>query len=188
MSHRIRTLALLATLVAAPLCLNACDTAPKSTASREELSTHVQNVIRDAKAKDPGMEKWFKDSYGYAVMPDISQGAIVFGGAFGNGEVFEQGKMIGWCSVSSGTVGFSLGGGVTAQIIFLQDKATVDAFKKGVVALDAKATGYAVETGGSAKAKFDHGMAVFMFNPRGLMGDASIGGQGFTFVPLSAAK
>ena len=122
MSHRFSALAVVATLAAAPLFVAGCETTPKTESSRKELSDHVQQVIRDIKAKDPGMEKWFKDSYGYAVMPDVSQGAIIVGGAFGNGEVFEKGNMIGWCSISSGTVGLSLGGGVTAQIIFFEDK------------------------------------------------------------------
>jgi lipid-binding SYLF domain-containing protein len=175
-------------LAATPFLAFACNTAPRSDMSREDLNARVQSVISEMKARDPGMEKWFSTSYGYAVMPDIAKGAIIFGGAFGNGEVFEKGTMIGWCSVTSGTVGLSLGGGVTAQAIFFENQSALDAFKQGVVALDAQATGYAVTAGGSEKARFDHGMAVFMFDPRGLMGDASVGGQGFRFVPLSDAK
>ncbi len=186
MRTSVSSLVLASAFAAAPMIMVACDTAPKTEVSKEELTTRVQEVIRNMKARDPGMEKWFNDSYGYAVMPDISKGAIIFGGAFGNGEVFEKGSMIGWCSVTSGTVGLSIGGGVTAEVIFFENKSSLDAFKQGVVALDAQATGYAVESGGSAKAKFDHGMAVFMFDPRGLMGDASVGGQGFRFVPNSA--
>ncbi len=188
MRNSISSIVLLSACALAPMGIVACDTAPKTEVSREELTSRVQEVIRDMKARDAGMEKWFSNSYGYAVMPDISKGAIIFGGAFGNGEVFEKGSMIGWCSVTSGTVGLSIGGGVTAEVIFFENKSALDAFKDGVVALDAQATGYAVQSGGSAKAKFDHGMAVFMFDPRGLMGDASIGGQGFRFVPKSAAK
>jgi len=186
MRTSISSLVLASAFATVPMIMVACETAPKTEVSKEELTTRVQDVIRDMKARDPGMEKWFSTSYGYAVMPDISKGAIIFGGAFGNGEVFEKGSMIGWCSVTSGTVGLSIGGGVTAEVIFFENKSSLDAFKEGVVALDAQATGYAVESGGSAKAKFDHGMAVFMFDPRGLMGDASVGGQGFRFVPRSA--
>lgn len=175
-------------LAATPFLAVSCNTAPSSDMSREDLTARVQSVIADMKARDAGMEKWFSTSYGYAVMPDIAKGAIIFGGAFGNGEVFEKGTMVGWCSVTSGSVGFSLGGGVTAQAIFFENQSALDAFKQGVVALDAQATGYAVTAGGSEKARFDHGMAVFMFDPRGLMGDASVGGQGFRFVPLSDAK
>jgi lipid-binding SYLF domain-containing protein len=188
MTRRTAPLRLAAALLAIPFVPVACNTAPGGESSREDLSARVQSVISDMKARDPGMDKWFSTSFGYAVMPDIAKGAIIFGGAFGNGEVFEKGTMIGWCSVTSGTVGLSLGGGVTAQAIFFENQSALDAFKQGVVALDAQATGYAVTAGGSEKARFDHGMAVFMFDPRGLMGDASVGGQGFRFVPLSDAK
>jgi lipid-binding SYLF domain-containing protein len=188
MALRIASVTLVAAIAATPFLPVACNTTPNGDVSREELTSRVQQVIADMKARDAGMTKWFDTSYGYAVMPDVAKGAIIFGGAFGNGEVFEKGTMIGWCSVTSGTVGFSLGGGVTAQVIFFENKSALDAFRQGVVALDAAATGYAVTAGGSEKARFDHGMAVFMFDPRGLMGDASVGGQGFRFVPLSDAK
>jgi len=188
MAFRTAPLVVAAALAAVPFLTVACNTTPRSDMSREELSSRVQQVIADMKAKDAGMDKWFSTSYGYAVMPDIAKGAIIFGGAFGNGEVFEKGTMVGWCSFTSGSVGLSLGGGVTAQAIFFENQSALDAFKQGVVALDAQATGYAVTAGGSEKARFDHGMAVFMFDPRGLMGDASVGGQGFRFVPLSDAK
>jgi len=184
MSSRLAPFVLLPLLCAGVALPFGCETAPKSEEGRDRLSDRVQRVVTDMKARDPGMAKWFDTSYGYAILPDVAKGAIIVGGAGGNGEVFEQGRMIGYCSVAAGSIGFSLGGGVTAQAIFFEDKSALDAFKSGVVALDAQATGYAVTAGASEKAKFDHGMAVFMFDPRGLMGDASVGGQGFRFVPL----
>jgi hypothetical protein len=70
----VSSLVLDSTLPTVAMAIVACDTAPKSEVSRGELTTRVKDVIRDMKARDPGMEEWFTDSYGYAVMPDTSKG------------------------------------------------------------------------------------------------------------------
>lgn len=49
---------------------------------------------------------------------------------------------------------------------------------------DAQASAVALKSGAGANAKYDDGVAVFTMNESGLMFEASIGGQRFTFEPL----
>ena len=54
---------------------------------------------RDAKSDfirtDGGLAKWFINSYGYVIFPNVGKGGIGIGGAAGNGIVYERGKMVG---------------------------------------------------------------------------------------------
>ena len=52
----------------------------------------------------------------------------------------------------------------------------------------ANASAVAIKTGAAAAAKYEDGVAVFTMPRRGLMAEASIGGQKFTFVTLNEAE
>ena len=59
-----------------------------------------------------------------------AKGAIGIGGAYGKGQVFEKGKMIGEASLSQATIGFQLGGQVYSEVIFFEGKDNLESFKK----------------------------------------------------------
>jgi lipid-binding SYLF domain-containing protein len=147
---------------------------------------------------------FFDKSYGYAVFPTIGKGGIGLGGAYGKGRVYEQGKYIGDASMAQVTVGFQLGGQAFSQIIFLQDKRALNEFTGGnfefgaeasAVAITAGASAHATTTGSSAGASggkndattkapgFYKGMAIFTVAKGGLMYEASVGGQKFSYTP-----
>ena len=52
-------------------------------------------AIAEFKRADPGIDRFFKEAYGYAIFPDITKGGIGIGGAQGDGVVFEQGQSVG---------------------------------------------------------------------------------------------
>ena len=81
------------------------------------------------------------------------------------------------------TFGFQLGAQLYQEIIFFEDKAAMDDFKGGNYELGAQASAVAVTAGASADAGYDHGVAVFTLAKGGLMYEASIGGQKFSFKP-----
>jgi len=103
-----------------------------------------------------------------------------------------------------GSIGFQLGGQAFSQMIFFQDKRAYDEFTSGSFEFDASASAVAITagvqakagtegatagasagptTGKQAKASYHKGMAVFVHAKGGLMYEASIGGQKFTFKP-----
>jgi lipid-binding SYLF domain-containing protein len=117
------------------------------------------------------------------VFPSIAKGAIGIGGAHGKGQVFEKGKLIGEASVSQVTIGFQLGGQVYSEVIFFENKDTLESFKKSELAFSAQVSAVAAAEGASANAKYQLGVAVFTLAKGGLMYEASIGGQKFKFKP-----
>jgi len=148
---------------------------------------------------------FFEKSYGYVIFPNIGKGGIGIGGAYGKGQVYRNGRVTGTVSLSKLTIGFQLGGQVFSEVIFLEDERAYNEFTLGTYEFDATASAVAITagaqaqfgtTGTSANASagpatavqvetgYTKGMAVFTHAIGGLMYEAAIGGQKFSFTPL----
>ena len=154
-------------------------------------------VFRDAGQSS----KFFGNSYGYAVFPTIGKGGIGIGGAHGSGRVYAKGAHVGDTSMTQVTIGAQLGGQAYRQIIFFQNKNAFDEFTSGNFEFGAQATAVAITAGASAQAStggtgagasgtqssaataggYNKGMAVFTVAKGGLMYEATIGGQKFSY-------
>jgi lipid-binding SYLF domain-containing protein len=170
------------------ILLAGCAIAPEKPEAKAVLSAEVNETIAVFKEKDPEIQRFFDKSYGYAVLPKVFKGAIWVGGAYGKGEVYEQGKMVGYCSMSQATLGFSFGGEYFREIVFFKEKNDLDVFKTEEYTFSAQVTGVAATIGAAAKADYKKGMAVFITTDKGLMVDASLGGQKFNYLEKSAAR
>jgi lipid-binding SYLF domain-containing protein len=146
---------------------------------------------------------FFKTSYGYAVFPSVGSGALVVGGAHGDGRVYAQGAYVGDVSMTQISVGFQAGGQAYSQIIFFQDKRSFDEFTNGNFEFDAGASAVAITaaagastgtTGSSSSAsggmkdakttgQYYKGMAVFTIVKGGAMASAAVAGQKFKYRP-----
>ncbi len=148
----------------------------------------AQETIALFKRADPGLSRFFERSVGWAVFPTVGKGAIGIGGAHGSGVLFEKGKAVGSCTLTQVTVGFQLGGQAYSEIIFFESAETLADFKKGALALAAQVSAVAAAEGASANARYQLGVAVFTIAKGGLMYEASVGGQKFSFEPFGARK
>ncbi len=144
---------------------------------------------------------FFSKSYGYAVFPTIGKAGLGIGGAHGDGNVYEKGKVIGETSMTQLSIGLQAGGQAYSEIIFFKDKRALDEFTSGnfefgagvnAIAITASAGAEAGTTGSTAGASggkndaanvgaFHKGMAVFTVAKGGLMYEASVSGQKFKF-------
>ena len=129
------------------------------------------------------MQKFFDASAGYAVFPGVTKGAVGVGAAHGDGEVIVHGAVIGTTSLTQVTVGAQLGGQQYSEIIFFDSKDALESFKGGHFTMAAQVSAVAAAEGASANAKYSQGVAVFTVAKGGLMYEASIGGQKFSFHP-----
>lgn len=146
---------------------------------------------------------FFDNSYGYAVFPTIGKGGIGIGGGYGKGRVYAAGEYVGDTSVTQLSIGFQLGGEAFSEMIFFEDKRAFEEFTGGnfefsadasAVAITASAKAAATTTGNSAGASggkndattvgsYHKGMATFTIAKGGLMYQATIGGQKFSYTP-----
>ena len=148
---------------------------------------------------------FFGNSYGYAVFPTIGKAGLGIGGAHGEGRVYEHGKYVGDTKMSQLSIGFQAGAEGFSEIIFFQDKRSFDEFTSGnfefganvgAVVITAAASGTATTGGSTASAsggkkdattagQYDKGTAIFVISKGGLMYEASVSGQKFSYKPLA---
>tara|TARA_B100000242_G_C42940802_1_gene436284 strand:+ start:106 stop:723 length:618 start_codon:yes stop_codon:yes gene_type:complete len=131
--------------------------------------------------KISSLKPYFKKARGYAVFPNIGKGGFGIGGARGKGEVFEKGNVIGSTILTQVSIGFQLGGQAFSQIIFFKDKKSLDRFTEGNFEFGASASAALITEGANASADYSDGVAVLTFSKGGLMYEASIGGQKFSY-------
>lgn len=142
------------------------------------------------------------------------QGGMGVGGAFGMGSVYVNNRdgtetLVGYSNMIQISVGLQLGGQVFSQIIYFQYEQDFERFTSGsfefgvdaqVVALTASAKVSASTMGnqppaygikpsgqstiGGAELKYAKGLAVFTVQLMGLMYEATVQGQRFTYKPL----
>ncbi|MCC8395463.1 hypothetical protein LJ656_23020 [Paraburkholderia sp. MMS20-SJTR3] len=144
-----------------------------------------------------------QNAYGYAVFPKIAKGGAGIGGARGKGRVYEQGHYIGDATMTQLTVGLQLGGQVYSELILFEDERALKEFTGGNFEFGADANAIAITaaagaktgsigtsanvSGGKNDAKtagdYRKGMAVFTVAKGGLMYEASVGGQKFSYKP-----
>ena len=127
------------------------------------------------------LKPYFKKARGYAVFPNVGKGGIGIGGARGSGEVFEKGNVIGKTTLTQISIGFQLGGQAFSQIIFFKDKKSLDRFTEGNFEFGASASAALISEGANASADYSDGVAVLTYSKGGLMYEASIGGQKFSY-------
>ncbi|HVZ94323.1 MAG TPA: YSC84-related protein [Phycisphaerales bacterium] len=171
-----------ALLAALPACSNYKETGGDLSADTE-IVRDSQDAVAAFRNRDPSLKHFFDTAYAYAIYPVVAKGAIGIGGAHGNGVVYQDGKVIGSTEVTQGTIGAQLGGQSFSELIFFQNERALEHFKSGHLAFAANASAIAAESGAGASSDFTEGVAVFTLPRGGLMFEAAIGGQGFTFVP-----
>ena len=153
------------------------------TRADEEMHADVLAAVAMFTEKDPGMSKFFNGSAGYVVYPHVGKGGLGIGGASGKGEVFSGGKVIGDAKISQFTIGFQAGGQVFAEVIFFETDEALANFTKGKMEFGAQVSAIAAAAGVSRDAKYEEGVAVFTMGLKGLMYEASVGGQKFKYKP-----
>lgn len=157
-------------------------------AGADRLDSDVTDAIQTFRASGHRMERLFDTAYGYAVFPSVDKGAVGVGAAEGRGQVYERGVLAGTAKLTQVTVGAQLGGQSYAEVIFFESPRALDEFKDGKTAISADVSGTVAAEGAGAEAKYQHGVLVYTMNRSGLMFEASIGGQHFSFRPLDAGS
>lgn len=160
-----------------------CSTAPGTAEGKAELETSAAAQLSQAQAADPTLGKLLAEAAGYAVFPKVGKGGLIAGGAYGKGVLYESGRVVGYCDLTQGTIGLQAGGQSYTEIIAFSTREALDRFRSGNFAFGAQVTAVAVQSGAGRNARYSDGVAVFTANERGLMAEATVGGQKFSFQP-----
>jgi len=153
-------------------------------AEKKEVAA-VEEALASFRKSEPKLKVYFDSAYGYAIFPTVGKGGIGIGGGYGKGRVYVGGKHVGNTALTQASIGLQLGYESYSQLIFFSDKAAFEAFKTGKAKFAAKASAYAIKAGAATEANYSDGVAVFVKGKGGLMADASLGGQSFSYEPVA---
>jgi len=193
-SQSIPLFALLAALLTLPFSAAARDV--------EDYSETINNF-----RKTPQAAPFFAHAYGYAVFPTIGKAGLGIGGSHGKGQVYQGGRVIGFTSTSDISFGAQAGGQAYSQIIFFENKQSLDAFTGGNFEFGAEASAIAIKAEAKAEASteatsagvavggaggkgkqanvvYQNGMQIFSLAKGGLMYQAAIAGQKYSYKPV----
>lgn len=170
------------------------------TALADKYSDTV-DLFRNAGASST----FFDHCHGYAVFPTIGKAGFIIGAARGGGQVYVAGQHVGNTTMTQVSAGLLAGGQGFSQIVFFQDERSFGEFTGGNFEFGANASAVAVTAGASATAatsgasagasggkkdattagtSYHKGMKVFTIAKGGLMLEASVGGQKFSYTPV----
>lgn len=160
-----------------------CTTAPATSQERRTLMDESTAALRQMNTDDATLPAFLKSAYGYVIFPNVGKGGFIAGGAYGRGMVYEKGQWVGYADVSQATLGLQAGGQSYSELIVFETQIDFDRFIGGRLAFSANASAVALKSGAARAAKYTDGVAVFVEPIGGLMFEASVGGQQFTFFP-----
>src|SRR5207253_8545801 len=86
-----------------------CHTTPKTEVDRENLAGDVQNEINRYEREDPSLREFLDTAAGYAMFPSVGKAGFIGGVAYGRGQAFEKGAVVGWSDIKQGSVGLQAG-------------------------------------------------------------------------------
>jgi lipid-binding SYLF domain-containing protein len=153
----------------------------KAQDDKEKILIDCKNAKAIFMKTDASMSNLFMNAYGYAIFPDVGKGGAIVGGAGGSGALYEKGKATGTAKMVQVDVGAQVGGQTYREVIFFENKDAFDRFKENKIEFSGQASAVAVKSGASANVKYREGVAVYTQEISGLMLEASIGGQKFTY-------
>jgi lipid-binding SYLF domain-containing protein len=172
-------MALVLTIVAG--LLGSCATAPATREDTAALVAAATTRWQQMSKEDPALGALVQRGYGYALFPDVGKAGLGVGGAYGRGVVYERGQHIGYSDLTQGSVGLQVGGQSFSELLVFETKAALDRFKAGQVSFAADASAVVLKSGVATNATFVDGVAVVVQPIGGVMVEAAIGGQQFTY-------
>ena len=151
-------------------------TAKEIDASADAAMDRFYKNVKDAK-------EVVQQSKGMLVMPNVKKGALIVGGEYGQGALRIGGKTVGYYSMTSGSVGFQIGGQAKDVIFAFMSSEALKKFRdsKGWEAgVDGNVALITLGAGDSAiTAMGKEPIVAFVFDVKGLMADMSLRGAKF---------
>jgi lipid-binding SYLF domain-containing protein len=168
------------TVAAAALLLSAVSFA----VTKEKIDERVQSALTQFNQLNPANQDLMSRAKGVLVFPHVTKAGAGVAGEFGEGALLENGQTVGYYSLSSASVGLTLGVAKHKEIIMFMTQETLDKFtstRDWAVGAD---TGVAVLSKGAGGAydtkTLQRPILGFVFAEKGLIADVSLDGSKIT--------
>lgn len=148
--------------------------------SKAEIDAGVSAALRKWEAINPNHSELASKAAGMLVFPHITKGGVGIAGEYGEGALQVNGQTAGYYSVSSASVGLTLGVAQHSEIILFMTQAALDKFTSSKGWSIGADTGVAlVKTGAGGKYDTEtmkKPILAFVFGEKGLIADISLEG------------
>jgi lipid-binding SYLF domain-containing protein len=175
-----RNLCTVVSVVAATLLLSAVSFG----ATKDQIDESVQNTLIQFDQLNPANQDLVKRAKGMLVFPNVTKGGVGVAGEFGEGALRVNGQNVGYYSLSSASVGLTLGVAKHSEIIMFMTQEALDKFtstKGWAVGADTGVAVLSKGAGGDYDTKtLQRPILGFVFGEKGLIGDASLDGSKIT--------
>ena len=149
-----------------------------------ELQKEANEALTKMIEQTPKLLSFKEKAYGYVVFPKVTKAGLGIGGAAGSGIVYQNNNAVGSSKLKQASIGLQAGGQQYSEVIFFENKKVFENFKTGKLKFDAQASAVAITEGASVDVAYQNGVAVCTQTIGGLMYEASLGGQHFSFKPM----
>ena len=153
-------------------------------ATKNQIDERVQNTLAQFDQLNPTNQDLIRRAKGILVFPHVTKGGAGVAGEFGEGALRVNGQTVGYYSLSSASVGLTLGVAKHDEIIMFMTQEALDKFtstKGWAVGAD---TGVAVLSKGAGGAydtkTLQRPILGFVFAEKGLIADVSLDGSKIT--------
>ncbi len=165
--------------------LGGCSTAPKAE-DQADFIARADSGRDWFESNVNGLDDQIADAAGYVIFPDVAQWGIIFGGGtFGRGAVCRpDGTLIGWGALNNASIGLQAGVQGFRMLMVLQNEAVLKQFMENHLNGSVAGVAVAIEAGGSGKAPFRNGVALYQGANAGLMAGVNIGLDYIRYKPL----
>lgn len=156
--------------------------------NQELVHTEAVAALARLEKRHPELKQELEKAWGFAIFPSVGRASAVLGGAYGHGEVFEQGKSIGFATLSQISIGVQLGGQTFSELILFEDEDALERLKEGKIGFAANASAVIVKGGAAATNNYKQGLQIYVHTEGGLAAEAAIGGQKLIYKPAALTR
>ena len=149
--------------------------------SKQEIDVSVADALQRFTSADPAHAQLLQKAAGVLVFPRITKAGVGIGGEHGDGALQKGGVTIQYYSLSSASLGLTLGAGQRTEVVLFMTREALAKFEGasgynlGVdaeVAVVSKGAGTGYDT-----ANIQKPILAFVFGEKGLIGDVSVKGS-----------
>ena len=155
-----------------------------SAASRAQIDSRVRNKMQEMYASYDFSERLAQQAAGVLMVPRLTKGGLVFGGAYGEGSLLIKGAPVDYYSLAAGSYGIQLGIQQFSSALFLMNTNALARFRARdgwTIGVDLEAV--AIDQGEIAALDnntWEDSVYAINFGQKGLMLGASIEGAKYS--------
>ena len=149
--------------------------------SKQEIDVSVKDTLQRFTSANPAHAELLRKAVGVLVFPRITKAGAGIGGEHGNGALLKGGTVVSYYSLTSASLGLTLGAGQRSEVLLFMTHEALSKFEAShtwSVGVDAQVALVSQGAGGAYDSEtLKKPILGFVFDEKGLIGDLSLKGS-----------